>query len=71
MNASILRQLWILVEQIQATTLLKLSDTELVTRLLKQLRPGHPFSREEEMFWGQYISSKTLLIRDLAETRLT
>lgn len=70
MNASILRQLWILVEQIQATTLLKLSDAELVTRLLQQLGQEHPFSQEEETFWNRYISSKTLLIRDLAEARL-
>ncbi|MGK7926860.1 MAG: hypothetical protein AB4290_16735 [Spirulina sp.] len=71
MNASILRQFWVSVEQTQATTLLNLSDTELVTRLVQQLGNKHPFSREEETFWGRYIRSKTPLIRDLAESRMS
>ncbi|MEM9540413.1 MAG: hypothetical protein AAGA60_13055 [Cyanobacteria bacterium P01_E01_bin.42] len=70
MNASILRQLWVSVEQTQATTLLNLSDTELVTQLVGQLGQKHPFSREEQTFWDRYIRSKTPLIRDLAEARL-
>lgn len=67
MNASILRQLWSLIEEIQSSTLLKLSDAELVSQILQRLEAKRPLSVEDNSLVSSYIYSKTSLIRDLAE----
>lgn len=67
MNASMLRQFWSLVEEIHSTTVLKLNDTELIQQLLRQLEDKFPLSLEESNLMSSYISSRTLLIRELAE----
>jgi hypothetical protein len=70
MNSSILRQLWTVVEETQSSVLLKLSDTDLIKQLLRQLDIKNPLSGEETCIVSAYISSRTSLIRDLAQARL-
>jgi hypothetical protein len=69
MNSTILRSFWSLIEEAQIDTILKLNDTELIGQLLKRLEDKQPLNSEESYMMRTYISSKTLLIRELAETR--
>jgi ribosome assembly protein YihI (activator of Der GTPase) len=66
-NASMLRQLWSLIEEIQSSTLLKLSDAELVAQILQRLEAKKVLSTEDNNLVSDYIYSKTSLIRDLAD----
>ena len=70
MNSSTLRYLWSVIEQTQASTLLRLNDTDLVKQLLKQLDTKKPLSNEETSTLSAYLYSRTSLIRDLAIARL-
>jgi transcriptional regulator of NAD metabolism len=67
MSSSILRQLWAVIGETQVSTLLKLSDTDLVKQLMKQLNSKTPLSGEESSTVSAYLSARTLLIRDLAQ----
>jgi len=69
-NSKTLRQIWSLVEQTQSSALLRLSDTDLVKQLLKQLNSQQALSSEEINSVNSYLSSRTNLIRDLATARL-
>lgn len=69
-NTSTLRQLWSVIEQTQSSLLLKLSDTDLVKWLLGEMDSQKVLSSEEVSNLSAYLYSKTLLIRDLAQTRL-
>ncbi|MBC1216786.1 hypothetical protein GNE08_21505 [Trichormus variabilis ARAD] len=69
-NSKTLRQIWSLVEQTQSSTLLRLSDTDLVKQLLRQLNSQQALSIEEINSVNSYLSSRTNLIRDLATARL-
>jgi hypothetical protein len=69
-NSKILRQLWSVVEQTQTSTLVGLSDPDLVKQLLRQLDSKQALSSEEMNSVNAYLFSKTQLIRDLAFARL-
>ncbi|MEJ1934969.1 hypothetical protein [Nostoc sp. NIES-3756] len=68
-DSKTLRQLWSLVEQTQSTTLLRLSDSDLVKQLLTQLDSQQVLSSEEINSVNSYLWSRTNLIRDLAIAR--
>ncbi|MBD2495841.1 hypothetical protein [Nostoc sp. FACHB-280] len=68
-NSKILRQFWAVVEQTQSSTLLGLSDNDLVKLLLGQIQSNKVLNYEETLNLTDYIYSKTLLIRDLAQAR--
>ncbi|BAY18921.1 hypothetical protein NIES2109_55350 [Nostoc sp. HK-01] len=68
-NSKILRQLWVVVEQTQSSTLLGLSDKDLVKLLLGQIESNKVLDSEETLSLTDYIYSRTLLIRDLAQAR--
>lgn len=70
MNSSTLRQLWTVVEETQSSVLLKLSDPDLIKQLLIQLDMKNPLTGEETNIISAYISSRTSLIRDLAQARM-
>ncbi len=70
MNTAMIRQLWSIVEESSAKTLVSLDDSDLVSQLLKKLDAKQPLSSEDWSFMKVYISSKTLLIRDIAQSRL-
>ncbi|OLP19565.1 hypothetical protein BST81_04690 [Leptolyngbya sp. 'hensonii'] len=69
-NASILRLAWSVIEESRSRELLMLNDAGLVKELLRQISRRVLLSGEEEGNLYQYISSKTALIRDLAESSL-
>ncbi len=69
-NSSILRHFWSLIEEIQPTTLLEISDAELIQQLLKRLECKKILSEEEMFNVSAYISSRLPLIRDLTELPL-
>ncbi len=69
-DSKTLRQLWSLVEQTQSSTLLRLSDSDLVKQLLTQLDSQQALSKEEINSVNSYLWSRTNLIRDLAIARL-
>ncbi|AFY42848.1 hypothetical protein Nos7107_2232 [Nostoc sp. PCC 7107] len=68
-NSKILRQLWAVVEQTQSSTLLGLSDKDLVKLLLGKIESNKVLDSEETLGLTDYIYSRTLLIRDLAQAR--
>jgi hypothetical protein len=66
-----LRQLWSLVENTQAATLVSLDDKNLVQWLIEQLKTNTCLSQNETNRAMDYIQSRISLIRDLAEERLS
>ena len=70
MTPTILRQLWSIVENSQATTLASLDDATLVQWLIKQLKTRTGLNCTDADLMNQYILSRLSLIRDLAEERL-
>jgi len=71
MTPTMLRQLWSLVENTQAATLVSLDDASLVQWLIKQLKTNTSLSQNETNRAMDYIQSRISLIRDLAEERLS
>ncbi|ACK66290.1 conserved hypothetical protein [Rippkaea orientalis PCC 8801] len=67
MKASTIRQLWCIVEESAGNTLMSLNDSELVTQLLQKLDAKHPLSSEDWYLMKNYLSSRTLLIREIAQ----
>ncbi|MGB8701047.1 MAG: hypothetical protein WCD18_16665 [Thermosynechococcaceae cyanobacterium] len=67
MSASILRQLWSVIEETQTHRLLKLSDSDLVKQLLAQFQIHHPLSGEETQEIQVYLANRLSLIRDMAQ----
>lgn len=70
MNSSILRQLWSVVEETQANIILSFGDTELVQQLVAQIELRGLLNNEEVGTVSAYVSSRLLLIRDMARARL-
>lgn len=70
-NPSILRLTWAAVEEIQSRELLELPDTALSRLILQQVARKILLNGEEVRALHEYISAKLLLIRDMAESRLT
>lgn len=68
-HTSTLRLLWMVVEETQTRDLLKLSDLELVQQLISQLHSKKMLSRDETHCVNEYLRSKILLIRELAQMR--
>ena len=69
-NSKMLRKLWSVVEQTQTSTLVGLSDPDLVHQLLRQLDSQEVLSSEEINSLNTYLFSRTQLIRDLAIARM-
>ena len=69
MNSTSLRQFWSMVEQIQTSVLLELSDRELSTKLQEQWEQEYSWCEAEIKLVQNYIQFKMPLIRDLAAVR--
>jgi hypothetical protein len=69
MDSSALRLVWDVVEETQSGDLLGLPDTALVKLLLQRISRKVLLSGEEVCALYEYISSRTRLIRDMAESR--
>ncbi len=70
MNPVTLRQLWLVIEETQTPTLLRLSDADLIQQLLRQFMLRQSLTVEEFNMVTQYLHSRILLIRDIAQTRV-
>jgi hypothetical protein len=69
MDASTLRLVWDVIEETQINDLLNLPDTALVKLLLQRISRKVLLNGEEVCLLYEYISSRTWLIRDIAESR--
>lgn len=69
MDSSTLRLIWDVVEETQISELLSLPDTALVKLLLQRVSRKVLLNGEEVCILYDYISSRTRLIRDIAESR--
>lgn len=69
MDSSTLRLVWDVVEETQLSDLLTLPDTALVKLLLQRISRKVLLSGEEVCTLYEYISSRTKLIRDIADSR--
>lgn len=68
-DTSLLRLTWSVIEETQSPNLLSLTDTGLVRLLLQRISRQILLSGEEVYLLYDYISSKTTLIRDMADSR--
>lgn len=69
LDVKIIRMMWALVETINPTSLLKLSDFELIQKLINEIEKASFLSSEDSQNLSKYIGSRTPLIRDLADTK--
>ena len=68
MTPVMLRQIWSLVEDAQATTILNQDDPSLVEWLLSQLCEQRSLANDEVEMVSRYIQARTPLIREIAAT---
>ncbi len=68
-NASVLRLFWDVVEETGSHDLLTLTDAGLIGLLLEKISRRSRLNGEERCLLDSYIRSRTLLIRDIAESR--
>ncbi|NEP10258.1 MAG: hypothetical protein F6K14_08565 [Symploca sp. SIO2C1] len=71
MTISALRQFWSLIEAMQISTLLRLSDAELAQQLLVRLERETWLDVDDISSIRAYLHSKLPLIRDLAQAPLS
>ena len=67
MSPLLLRRVWTVVENTQASVLLELSDRDLIKQLLSQLSIQQSLSKEESHLIDVYLHRKIPLIRDVAD----
>lgn len=67
MSPLLLRRVWTIIENTQASVLLELSDRDLIKQLLSQLSIQQSLSQEESHLLNVYLHRKMPLIRDLAD----
>ena len=67
-ESSILRAVWSSVEALNNQVLLQLNDTDLIHQIMKQVDRAATLSSEERKSLIDYVSSKVMLIRDIAES---
>jgi hypothetical protein len=69
MDSSTLRLVWDVIEETHSSDLLTLSDTALIKLLLQRISRKVLLNGEDVCLLYEYISSRTRLIRDMAESR--
>lgn len=70
LDTQTLRRMWSFVETSNPYTITKLSDAELVTRLIQQVESMSPLNLDDSDILSRYISARTPLIRDLAYSKI-
>jgi hypothetical protein len=68
-ESGIMRLVWSSVETTNSKTLLQLSDQDLIHQIMRQVEKALTLTSEDRKTLMDYISSKTLLIRDMAESQ--
>lgn len=66
-ESKIVRAVWSSVANINKQMLLRLSDTDLVHQIIKQIERATTLSSEDRQSLMDYVSSKVRLIKDIAE----
>jgi hypothetical protein len=69
MDSSTVRMVWDVIEETHSGDLINLPDTALVKLLLQRISRKVLLNGEEVCLLYEYISSRTRLIRDMAESR--
>ena len=67
-ESNIIRAVWSSVEAINKNTLLQLNDTDLIYQVMKQVDNSAMLTSEDRQSLIDYIRSKVLLIRDIADS---
>lgn len=70
MSPSTLRHLWHLIEKTQGSILLSMDDQGLVQWLISQFQQEQALDPQETNYIQNYLNSRLLLIRDLAQERM-
>ncbi|BAU66722.1 hypothetical protein STA3757_41270 [Stanieria sp. NIES-3757] len=70
MNSTTLRLLWSMIGNIQTDTIVDWSDTKLTSYVIERLQQEILLSSHEREKVESYLNTKTMLIRDLAESAL-
>ena len=68
-ESGIMRIVWSSIETTNGNTWLQLSDTDLIYQIMRQVEKTLTLTSEDRKTLMDYISSKTLLIRDMAESQ--
>ena len=69
-QSNIIRTVWSSVEAINKTALLQLNDADLTHQIMKQVERVSSLSSEDRQPLLEYIHSKILLIRDIADSQI-
>ena len=67
-DSSVIRAVWSSVEAINKTALVQLNDTDLTYQIMRQVENTSVITLEDRQSLSDYISSKVLLIRDIASS---
>ena len=70
LNTKTLRTIWNFVETSNPRVLLKLSDEEIVARLIQQVQDLSYLDSDDSDLLSRYISARTALIKDLAYSKM-
>jgi hypothetical protein len=70
MTPNIMRQLWSVVENTHAKTLLNMDDASLVQLLVKQTKTMVSLDGNEAKYLSDYVQARLALIRNVAQERL-
>ena len=65
-----MRQLWVIVENTQVSTLLQFDDSALVQLLVRRFTAQQPIDAQAKCSLNHYIQARLPLIRDIAGGRL-
>ncbi len=70
MTPNIMRQLWSVVDNTHAKTLLNMDDASLVQLLVKQTKTMVSLDGNEAEYLSDYVQARLALIRNVAQERL-
>ena len=70
LEIKIIRMIWAMVEKSNPYSLIQLSDRELSQRLIKEIERVFSLTPEDSQNVSEYIGSRTVLIRDLAYSKV-
>ncbi|MGK7898607.1 MAG: hypothetical protein AB4372_34580 [Xenococcus sp. (in: cyanobacteria)] len=70
LETKIIRMMWALVEKSNPYSLITLSDHELREQLINEIDSLFSLSPDDSKILSQYILSRTVLIRDLAYSKV-
>ncbi|MGD1921865.1 MAG: hypothetical protein ACFCAD_25030 [Pleurocapsa sp.] len=69
-KSNIIRAVWSSVEAINKNALLQLNDTDLTHQIMKRVECVSTLTSEDRQSLSNYIRSKVLLIRDIADSQI-